>query len=227
MKKIAVVLSGCGVFDGAEIHESVLLLLALSQKGYQVTCFAPDKEQHHVINHLTGEEMPEKRNIRVEAARIARGQVESLDSLQAEDFDALCFPGGFGAAKNLSTWAFDGPEAKVDPEVQRTILDFADADKPILATCIAPATLAKALEPSGRQVRLTVGTTAKPSSNGVAEVSAGMQQVGAIPVECEVERIVVDEEHKIITTPCYMMDAGITSIHQGIQQAVNALEELL
>lgn len=227
MKKIALVLSGCGVFDGAEIHESVLLLLALNQKGYQVTCFAPDKDQHHVINHLSGEEMPEKRNIRVEAARIARGQVEPLASLQAEDFDALCFPGGFGAAKNLSTWAFDGSEAQVDPEVQRTVLDFVDAGKPILATCIAPATLAKALEVSGRQVHLTVGNTTKPSSNGVAEVSAAMKAVGAIPVECDVERVVVDEEHKIITTPCYMMDAGIVSVHQGIQQAVNALDELL
>lgn len=227
MKKVAVVLSGCGVFDGAEIHESVLLLLALNQRGYLVTCFAPDKDQHHVINHLTGEEMPEKRNIRVEAARIARGQVESLSSLHAKDYDALCFPGGFGAAKNLSTWAFDGPSAKVDPEVQRVVLEFVDAKKPILATCIAPATLAKALEKSGRHVRLTVGNTAKPSSNGVAAVSAGMKQVGAIPVECEVDKVVVDEAHKIITTPCYMMDVGIASIHHGIQQAVEALNRLL
>ncbi|HQB78074.1 MAG TPA: isoprenoid biosynthesis glyoxalase ElbB, partial [Tenuifilaceae bacterium] len=130
-KRFAVVLSGCGVYDGAEIHEATMALYAIARNGGVYQVFAPDMEQHHVINHLTGEEMPEKRNVLVESARIARGNAKPLSELRTEEFDALIFPGGFGAAKNLSTWAFDGPLAKINPDVERVIADMHKAKKPI------------------------------------------------------------------------------------------------
>ena len=114
-KKIAVILSGCGVYDGAEVHESVITLLRLDQRGAQVQCFAPDIPQLHVVNHLTGEEMPESRNVLVESARIARGEVKDIKQANAEEFDALIVPGGFGAAKNLSAFDVKGAECSVNP----------------------------------------------------------------------------------------------------------------
>ncbi|HPX05046.1 MAG TPA: isoprenoid biosynthesis glyoxalase ElbB, partial [Tenuifilaceae bacterium] len=145
-KRFAVVLSGCGVYDGAEIHEATMALYAIARNGGVYQVFAPDMEQHHVINHLTGEEMPEKRNVLVESARIARGNAKPLSELRTEEFDALIFPGGFGAAKNLSTWAFDGPLAKINPDVERVIADMHKAKKPIGALCIAPVLLAKLIK---------------------------------------------------------------------------------
>src|SRR5690554_3977996 len=135
-KKIGVVLSGCGVFDGSEVHESVLTLLAIHHAGAQAVCLAPDIAQHHVINHLTGKEMNETRNVLVEAARIARGDVEAVDAVRPEDLDAIIFPGGFGAAKNLCTFAFDGAEARVDPGVQNLLKGMFEARKPIGLICI-------------------------------------------------------------------------------------------
>ena len=120
-KKIAIILSGCGVYDGAEIHETVLTLLRLSQQGAQVQCFAPDKPQMHVINHLTGEEMPEQRNVLVESGRITRGQSRDVRELKAADFDALIMPGGFGVAKNLSDFAVKGADCTVDADVLAAI----------------------------------------------------------------------------------------------------------
>ena len=104
-KNILVILSGCGVYDGAEIHESVLTLLALARHGASVTIAAPNKDQMHVINHATGDVMSESRNVMVEAARIARGQITDLSEIQSGDYDAVFIPGGFGAAKNLCTFA--------------------------------------------------------------------------------------------------------------------------
>jgi len=144
-KKVGVLLSGCGVFDGAEIHEAVLTMLALDRAGAQICCMAPDMDQMHVINHLTQQESQEKRNVLVESARIARGEIQNLKEVKAADIDALIIPGGFGAAKNLSDFAVKGPEAAVHPEVQRIINEMADAGKPVGAICIAPATLTKAL----------------------------------------------------------------------------------
>ena len=142
-KKIAVILSGCGVYDGAEIHESVITLLRLDQRGAQVQCFAPDIAQHHVINHLTGEEMPESRNVLVESARIARGEVKDIREANAEDFDALIVPGGFGAAKNLSTFAVEGAGCSINPQVLALAEAFAEAGKPVGLICISPALAAK------------------------------------------------------------------------------------
>ncbi len=210
-KRVAVVLSGCGVYDGAEIHESVLTLLALDRQGVAYHCFAPDIPQHHVINHLNGQEMDETRNVLVESARIARGDITPLSELDPDAFDALVFPGGFGVAKNLSTLAFDGPDCRVDADVERVVLGMAERKKPIVALCIAPAVMAKILQGA----RVTIGND--PGTVQAIEAMQGQhQQAGH-------GEVVVDERYNLITTPCYMLDASISQIAQGAENAVAAL----
>jgi len=224
---VAILLSGCGVYDGAEIHESVLSMLALAERGATYQVFAPDKNQHHVVNHLTGAEMPETRNVLVESARIARGAAKKLADYRAADFDALLIPGGFGAAKNLGSWAFHGPEGEMDAEVKRAILETVEARKPIAALCIAPTLIAKALEGTAHHALLTVGTTEEPSSNEIAAVSAGIEKTGAKAVMKSIREIQVDEKLRLVTAPCYMMDANIAEVKKNIDAAVGALLGML
>ena len=214
MKKIAVVLAGNGVFDGAEIHEATLTLLSIAKNGAEYQCFAPDINQAHVINHITGEEMPETRNVLIEAARIARGNIKPLSEYNARDFDALIFPGGFGVAKNLCTFAFDGPDCSVNSEVEATIRNTVVAEKPIGALCISPALIAKVLG----DVEVTIGQDA-----GTAEA---IETLGATHIKTTHGEIVVDEKYKIITTPCYMLNATITQIAEGAENAVKKLLEM-
>jgi enhancing lycopene biosynthesis protein 2 len=211
MKKFAVVLAGCGVYDGAEIHEATLALLAIHQAGATYECFAPDKEQHHVINHLTGEVMQEKRNVLVESARIARGNIKALNEYNAANFDALLFPGGFGAAKNLSSVAFDGASATVDQEVERAIRDTHAAGKPIGAMCIAPTFLVKVLG----DIMVTIG-------NDEGTIGA-IETMGGQHVETGHGDVVYDAENNIFSTPCYMLDATIGEIMEGAENLVNAM----
>ncbi|HMM11490.1 MAG TPA: isoprenoid biosynthesis glyoxalase ElbB [Bacteroidales bacterium] len=213
MKKFAVVLAGCGVYDGAEIHEATLALLAIKTQGCDYQCFAPDIPQHHVINHLTGEEMPEQRNVLVEAARIARGNILPLSEFDAQDFDVLLFPGGFGAAKNLSTVAFDGPAASVNPEVEAALKAMHRLGKPIGAMCISPVFVAKVLQ----NVKVTIG-----QDEGTA---AAIKAIGAEHVKTGHGEVVVDEQNKVFTTPCYMLDASIADIWDGAQNLVKAILE--
>lgn len=215
-KKIAVILAGCGVYDGSEIHESVLALLRLSQQGVQVQCFAPDIAQHHVINHLTGEEMAESRNVLVEAARIARGNVRDVRELLAADYDALLIPGGFGVAKNLSDFAFKGDAANVQPDVLAAAQAFARASKPIGLICIAPA-LAAAIYGNG--VQCTIGTD--------PDVSGVLARMGAEHVNCGVADIVVDSARKLVTTPAYMLANNIAEAAQGINTLVDEVLALV
>lgn len=226
-QKIGVILSGCGVYDGAEIHESVLTLLAIDLAGAQAICFAPDIAQHHVINHTNGEEMNESRNVLVEAARIARGDIQPLSHLDMNSLDALAIPGGFGAAKNLTKWAFEGPDGAIDPLVQKSILQAVELKKPILAMCMGPTVVAKALTNSGIHVQLTVGTTAASSPYDIAAVSEGMTACGATAVMKTIEEIQVDEENKIVSIPCYMMEATVGQVYKNIQAGVEALVSLL
>jgi len=212
---IAVVLSGCGVYDGAEIHESVMTLLALKRQGAAYQCFAPDIEQHHVVNHITGEEMAEKRNVLVESSRIARGDIKSLKEFKADDFDAVIFPGGFGAAKNLSSFAFEGPECTVDAEVSRTVKDMMASNKPIGALCIAPAIMAKVMEGP----ELTIGSD--------ADTVSALETMGAAHKLTDHGEVVVDEKNKLVTTPCYMLDANIEQIADGASNAVKAVLKLI
>lgn len=211
MKKFAVVLAGCGVYDGAEIHEATLALLAIKEIGADYQCFAPDILQHHVINHLTGKEMPEKRNVLVESARIARGKIKPLSEFKEKDFDALLFPGGFGAAKNLSTVAFEGANASVNPEVEAAIKAMHKAKKPIGAMCISPTFVTKVLG----DVNVTIGTD--------EDTIQVIEAYGGTHVETEHGDVVYDAEHLVFTTPCYMLDAQITDIWDGAYNIVDAM----
>jgi enhancing lycopene biosynthesis protein 2 len=215
-KKVGVLLSGCGVFDGAEIHESVLTLLALDRAGAQVACMAPDMEQLHVMNHLDQTESDEKRNVLVESARIARGDIQNLKDVTASDMDALIIPGGFGAAKNLSDFAVKGPEATVHPEVQRVISEMLAAGKPIGALCIAPATLVRAIAEKAPEV--TVG-----NDTGTA---AAIGKMGGVHVDCSVDQVHVDQKNRLVTTPAYMLGPGIKDIAVGIEKLVKQVLEL-
>jgi enhancing lycopene biosynthesis protein 2 len=224
--KIGVLLSGNGVYDGAEIHEAVSTLLALDKLGVEAVCMAPDIEQHHVINHMTGEEMDEKRNVLVEASRIARGNIKSLSDVRATDIDGLVLPGGFGAAKNLTKWAFEGPNGAIEPETKRLITEMIAAKKPIASLCVSPVVVAKALQGSGIKTKLTLGTTEAPSPYDIGGFNQGLEATGVEPVLSNLGEIVVDETNRIITSPCYMMEASITQIYDGIEKACTKLVEM-
>jgi enhancing lycopene biosynthesis protein 2 len=215
MKKIAVVLAGNGVYDGAEIHEATLTLLAIARNGAQYQCFAPDIDQAHVINHLTGKEMPEKRNVLVEAARIARGNIKPLSEYNAKDFDAIVFPGGFGAAKNLCTFAFDGIDCKVNPDVEKAVRDTVAEEKPVGALCISPVLITKILG----DVIVTIG-------QDEATLQA-IEKMGGTHKKTSHGQIVVDEKYKVITTPCYMLDATIDQIADGAEKVVKKILEII
>jgi enhancing lycopene biosynthesis protein 2 len=209
--RFAVLLSGCGVFDGAEIHEAVLTLLAIDRQGGAYQCFAPDIPQMHVVDHLKGEPTGETRNVLTEAARVARGAIKDLATFDPADFDALILPGGFGAAKNLCTFAVDGPDCSVDPTVAAAITKARAADRPIGALCIAPAVLAKVLGAG----KLTIG-----SDPGTA---AGLEAMGATHQVATHGEIVVDDTLRLVTSPCYMLDATISQIADGAANTVAAL----
>ncbi|GAB6404581.1 isoprenoid biosynthesis glyoxalase ElbB [Pseudomonas sp. MHK4] len=214
-KKVAVILSGCGVYDGAEIYESVVTLLRLDQRGAQVQCFAPNIAQLHVINHLTGEEMPESRNVLVESARIARGEIKDIREADAEDFDALIIPGGFGSAKNLSNFAIEGTGCTVQPDVLALTEAFAEAGKPVGLICISPALAAKIYGPG---VTCTIGND--------ADTAAALNKMGATHKDCAVSDIVEDKARKLVTTPAYMLAQSISEAASGINKLVDRVLEL-
>ena len=208
-KKVAIILSGCGVFDGAEINETVLTALSLDQLGAQVEYFAPDMNQHHVLNHLTGEEMPEQRNVLVESARITRGKSRDIRELKAADFDAVILPGGFGVAKNLSDFAFKGADCRVQEDILQAILQFKEVKKPVGLICISPALSAKIF---GEGVRCTIGDD--------ADTAAAITQMGGVHQDCAVDGIVVDEKNRLVTTPAYMLAQSISEAAKGIHKLV-------
>ncbi len=214
-RKVAVILSGCGVFDGAEIHESVLTLLRLDQQNASYQCFAPDIPQHHVINHLTSEESPESRNVLVESARIARGNIKPLAELDADAFDAIILPGGFGAAKNLCTFAFEGSELTVQSDVEQKIKSFTAQNKPVGLACIAPAMAGRLF---GENVQCTIGSD--------IDTANAIEQTGATHINCSVNDIVVDEAHKLVTTPAYMLANRISEAAEGLFKMVDKVLEL-
>jgi len=214
-KKIAVIISGCGVFDGAEIHETTLILYAIAKQGAEYELFAPDINQLHVINHLTGKEMKETRNVLTEAARIARGNIQDLIHLKVSEFDGIIFPGGFGVAKNLSEWVSKGPESLIIPGIESVIRDAAAAGKPIAALCIAPVLLAKVLG----NIEVTVGS----DSTTIAAIEA----TGARHKVTGHGEIVLDKKNKIITSPCYMLDARIDQIGEATDRVVKEMMKIM
>jgi len=217
MKKVALILSGCGAYDGAEIQETVLTLLALERAKAEVTCAAPDIAQKQVINHITGEEMvDEDRNVMTEASRITRGAIQSLDTLKTSDFDALIFVGGFGAAKNLSSYAFDGPDYDVDPEVLDLIQRAHAGGKALGFMCIAPVLAARALGAKGVQV--TVGND--------PDTAAAMEVKGAKHINCPVGEAVTDMENRVVSTPAYMLAKSTLEAEAGINKLVASVLEL-
>jgi enhancing lycopene biosynthesis protein 2 len=215
--RVGVILSGCGFKDGAEIHESVLTLLALDRAGAEIACFAPDIDQAKVVNHLTGEDANETRNVLVESARIARGEIADVKTADASTLDALILPGGFGAAMNLCDFAMKGPDADVNADVANLVRAVHAAKKPIGAICIAPALIARVLGKDGAPT-LTIGTD--------AGTAGAIQACGAGHQDCAVEDFVVDIEQRIVTTPAYMLGPTIKHVAEGIERCVAEVLEL-
>jgi enhancing lycopene biosynthesis protein 2 len=216
MAKIGVLLSGCGVYDGSEIHEAVLTLLALDRGGAEILCMAPDMDQFDVMNHLTGQPMAETRNVLVESARIARGDIQNVRNIKASDLDGLILPGGYGAVKNLSDFAVKGTEAEVHPEVKRLMIEMVQAGKPIGAICIAPATLTRAL--NGKTPEVTIGND--------SSTAAAIETMGGKHHLATVAEITIDSRNKLVTTPAYMLGPSIRDVAVGIEKLVMKVLEL-
>lgn len=214
-KKIAVILSGCGHQDGAEIHEATLTLWAIHKHGEDYQCFAPDINQHHVLNHITGQEMAEQRNVLIESARIARGNILDLAEFNADTVDGLIIPGGFGAAKNLCTYAFNGPDCSVNKDVESAVKTMYAAGKPIGALCIAPVILARILD----NVELTIGQDEATAAN--------ITKMGGRHTSTWQGEVTVDTDNKLVTTPCYMLDSRVDQIGQGADNLVEAMLKLM
>ena len=215
-KRVAVVLSGCGFLDGSEIHEATLTLLALDRAGAQVSLAAPDVAQMHVVDHRSSKPTGEHRNVLCESARIARGQIEQLPKLRVAELDAIVFPGGFGAAKNLCTFAVDGPAFKVLPEVERLVREAHQAQKPMGFICIAPVIAAKVL--GAKKPMLTIGDD--------KETAAVLEGLGARHLACKVDEIAVDEDNRLVSTPAYMLGPTIAPVARGIDKLVARLLEM-
>ncbi len=210
-KKVAVILTGCGYLDGAEIREAVITLLELDKAGAEIEIFAPNRNQRDVVNHLNGQEMQEQRNVLVESARIARGQITDLNNLDPSNFDALVMPGGYGVAKNLSDFAIKGTDAKIDSKLVGVIEGFMKAKKPIGVMCISPAIFVKAIANSNRDVKVTIGDD---SDGMIAKMGANHEVKMS-------EEICIDTENKIISTSAYMREDSIAKIAEGIAKLVN------
>jgi len=214
-KKIGVLLAGCGVKDGSEIHEATLTLYFLSKHGAEIICMAPNKTQADVVNHVTGASTGETRNILIEAARIARGDIRDVRTVRADEVDGIIIPGGFGAAKNLCTFAKDGANCSADRDVANLLEALYAGKKPIGALCIAPTLLAQIFGRS-HSVELTIG-----SDPGTA---SALEEMGAKHTEAKVDEIVVDRKNRIVTTPCYMLAQSIKEVGDGVEKLV---EEIL
>jgi len=213
--KIGVLLSGCGVNDGSEIHETVITMLALDRADVETHLMAPNIDQMHVINHYTGQEMDEFRNVLVESARIARGDIKDMAEVTGGDLDALIIPGGFGVAKNLSDYAMSGAECSINPDVYRLVSEMVLLKKPIGAICIAPAMMAKILAEQNRSATMTIGKDKSTAKD--------MQAMGSTHKECPVEEMVIDEENNIVTTPAYMDAKNISEAAEGIEKLVKQI----
>jgi len=211
MKKFAVILAGSGVFDGSEIHEATLTMLAIVEQGASYQCFAPNINQHHVLNHISGEEMKENRNVLIESARIARGKVRNLNQFKQDDFDVLIIPGGFGVAKNLCDFAFKGDECTVNPVVANAVKSMHKAGKPIGALCISPVLVSKVLG----KADITIGQDESTIEH--------IEKMGSRHIKTKHAEVIVDKKENIFTTPCYMLDANILQIYQGTTNIVKAI----
>lgn len=218
-KKIGLLLSGCGVYDGAEIHESVCAMLAIDRAGCEIVCIAPDIPQHHVINHLEGKEAEgEKRNVLVESARIARGNIKKISGIDVSQIDALIIPGGYGSAKNLSSYAFDGDRCSVNEDVKKLVKEIVRSGKPLGAICISPVVVAKVFEGEPEKPELTIGSD--------PDTSGKLDKMGAVHCRCSVSEFHIDRKNKIVSTPAYMLGTRISEVADGIEKLVKAVIDL-
>ncbi|MBP5412788.1 MAG: isoprenoid biosynthesis glyoxalase ElbB [Bacteroidales bacterium] len=211
-KKFAVIIGGCGHRDGSEIHETTMTMLAIEEHGAAYNMFAPDRNQYHVLNHLTGETMNEQRNLLVEAARIARGNIRPLEEFDINNYDAVIFPGGFGVAKNFFTYALDGVNCKVYPDIQKVILQTYEAGKPLGALCISPVLLTKVLG----DITTTIGNDENTAQH--------ITTMGGHNINTAIGEVIIDKQHKIYSTPCYMLPTDIKGIHEC---AYNLVSDML
>lgn len=225
--KIGLLLSGCGVYDGVEIQEAVLTMLAIEEIGAEPVCISLDQAQHHVINHLTGEEMKESRNMLVESARIARGKIHEISTIHPADIDALVIPGGFGSAKNFTNWAFSGPKGTIDPKVKLLIVNMVNVGKPIVALCVSPVVVAKALEGSTIQSQMTIGSDTEASPYDIPSFMEGLAAIGVEASVKTIKEIEIDIKNKIITAPCYMMEASLLDVRNNIKTAIEAMQKMI
>lgn len=216
--RVGVVLSGCGFLDGSEIHEAVSILAALDRHGAQIICMAPDIPQAGVVNHRTRQPEQSPRNVLTESARIARGKIVDISTVKADDLDALVFPGGFGAAKNLSTFATDGPNCKVNEQVARLVREMHQQKKPIGLACIAPVLAARLLGQDKRSPKVTIGT-----DKGTA---SAINAMGAVHCDTGPADVCVDEDNRLVTTACYMNDVGPWTVFQGAQKMVDEVVKM-
>lgn len=214
MKKIAIILAGCGHLDGAEIRESIITLLELDKHDVNVSIFAPNIDQSDVVNHITGKPMNETRNVLIESARIARGQIKDTKELKPSDFNALIMPGGFGVAKNLATIASQGTKGSVSPEIKTIIQQFFKLKKPIGAICISPAIIAKALQ------ELAIPTLTLGEHNNMLEAFGANEKI------CQANMIAIDNDNKLVSTPAYMLDEKLSNIAKGIENLVNQIVKM-
>lgn len=214
-KKIAIIIGGCGHRDGSEIHETTMTMLTVEEHGATYQMFAPNRNQYHVLNHLDGTEMHEQRNMLVEAARIARGNILPLENFDVNQFDAVIFPGGFGVAKNFFNYAFKGMDCEVDEQIAHIIQSVHQAGKPIGALCISPVLMAKILG----NITVTIGQDAKTARD--------IEQMGATNVNTSNGDVVTDKKNKIFSTPCYMLDANLVDIHEDAYNLVEAMMEYM
>ncbi|XP_022692590.1 ES1 protein homolog, mitochondrial-like [Varroa jacobsoni] len=224
--KVAVVLSGSGVYDGSEIHEASACLVQLTRAGLEPICFAPDKSQMHTVDHSKGEPSDQQRNVLAESARIARGKIQPLSDLKPQNVDAIVFPGGFGVAKNLSTFAAEGANCSVDPLVEKTIKAFQSAGKPLAFCCIAPVLAAKVIP----GVKITLGMDKDDGSGkwpycGAAQAA---ESWGAKHTNCRVDEVCVDEQNKVVSTPAFMFETNqFHLIHDGVGKMIASLKKLI
>ena len=216
MKKFAVVLAGCGRKDGSEINEAITLLLSIEQHHCEYQCFAPNRPQTEVVDHLTEKVIKEERNILTEAARLARSKILPIEKYKAEDYDGLLFSGGYGVAKNLCDYAYKGADMEVHPDVARAILETHEANKPIGAMCIAPVMLAKLI--SG--VCITLGNDGTPDANNIIKM-------GANHVQTEAGDVCADNDKLVFTTPAYMLDSSLKDVYDGAFNLVETIVDSL
>ena len=219
MTKVGVLLSGCGVNDGAEIQETVITMLALDRAGVEMVLMAPNIDQMHVINHYTGQEMNEFRNVLVESSRIARGNIKDIVEVSGNDVDALIIPGGFGVTKNLCDYAMAGPECSINPDVYRLVTEVHLLQKPIGAICIAPAMMAKILSEQDESAKMTIGSD--------KTIASDIKAMGSTHVLCSVSEMIVDKEKKMVSTPAYMEALSIKEAAEGIEKLVAKVLEMV